>query len=91
MLRYQIKTNQAVTAKIAAAGGEGSIAKRILDGLRWRLAHDADLGTVIDEKRNIRQIKSVKQTTKDPIVVVLYRIIKDDYYDIEITDLSITP
>jgi hypothetical protein len=92
MLRYQIKTNKTVTEKIAAAGGEESIAKRYLDGLRWRLAHDVNLGTVIDEKRNIRQIKSEKLMPNDPIVELLYRIIKGDpYYDMEITDLVIIP
>lgn len=92
MLRYQIKTNPAVHAKIEAAGGEDSVAKRILDGLRWRLAHDPNIGTVIDETRNVRQIKSVKQTPKDPVVVLQYRMIEDDpdgYYDMELMDINI--
>jgi hypothetical protein len=93
MLRYQIKTSKTVTEKIAVAGGDDSIAKRILDGLSWRLAHDVNLGTVIDAKRNIRQIKSIKNTPKDPILVMLYRIITGDdpYYDVEITDIFIIP
>lgn len=94
MLRYQIKTNPAVLAKIEQVGGDASVAKRILDGLRWRLAHDPNIGTVIDEKRNVRQIKSVKQTPKDPVVVLQYRMIEDDpedYYDMELMDINIIP
>jgi hypothetical protein len=92
MLRYQIKTHPTVHAKIEAAGGDESVAKRILDGLRWRLAHNPDIGTVIDETRNVRQIKSVKQTPKDPVVVLQYRMIQgDEYYDMELMDINIIP
>jgi hypothetical protein len=92
MLRYQIKTSKTATDKIEAAGGDESIAKEILDGLKWRLAHDPKLGTyVIDQKRNIHLIKSAKLTNKDPVVAALYRIIKGDpEYDMEIMDIDIT-
>jgi len=91
MLRYQIRTSQTVKQKIEAAGGDGSVAKRILDGLKWRLAHDPNIGTVIDPERNIRLIKSEKKTTRDPLVRVLYRILSGDpdEYDMEITDIEI--
>jgi hypothetical protein len=79
------------TEKLEAAGGEGSFAKRIIDSLKFRLGHDPNLGTYVDEKRNIRVLKSEKLATKDPIVKVLYRMIKDEYYDLEITDLDIIP
>ena len=93
MLRYQIKTNQTVKEKIKAAGGEKSVAKRILDGLRWRLAHDPNIGTLIDEKRKVYQIKSIKQTPNDPVIVLQYRMIENDpdasYYDMELMDINI--
>lgn len=90
MLRYQIRTNEMVREKIAQAGGEASAAKRIADGLRWRLAHDPDIGTVIDEERDVRQIKSVKQKPDDPVVILQYRMVQgDDYYDMEIMDINI--
>lgn len=94
MLRYQIKTNPTIHEKIEAAGGEDSDAKRILEGLRWRLAHDPNIGTVIDETRKVRQIKSVKLKPKDPVVVLQYRMIEDDpdgYYDLELMDINILP
>ena len=92
MLRYQIKMGETATKKISAAGGDGSIAKEILDGLIWRLGHNPNLGTYeVDGKRNFRLIKSEKLTPKHPVVTALYRMIKDDYYDIEIADLNIIP
>jgi hypothetical protein len=93
MLRYQIRTSETVKQKIEAVGGDESVAKRILDGLRWRLAHDPDIGTVIDPKRNIRLIKSEKKTTRDPVIKVLYRMLDrdPDEYDIEIMDIEIIP
>lgn len=93
MLRYQIKTNQSIIEKIKAAGGEKSVAKRILDGLRWRLAKDPNIGTLVDKKRKVFQIKSVKQTPNDPVIVLQYRKIENDpqgsYYDMELMDVNI--
>ena len=92
MLRYQIKTNEVVRKKIAKAGGETSVAKRIADGLRWRLAHDPNIGTVIDGEMDVRQIKSVKQNPDDPVVILQYRMVQgDDYYDMELMDIKIIP
>ena len=93
MLGFQIKTGELAKKQIEAAGGDDSIAKEILDGIKWRLAHDPQLDTpVVDEGKGVHIIKSEKLAPKDPIVTVLYRMLtKDPYYDIEITELRITP
>lgn len=94
MLFHQIKTSPIVTEKIKAAGGEGSVAKRILDGLRWRIAHDTQIGTLVDKKGNVFLLKSKKKTKNDPVVTVLYRVSQENpkpYYDVEFLDINITP
>lgn len=91
MQLYQSTTSQTVKDKIAAAGGEESIAKEILDGLTWRLSHNPILGSyVIDKEKNIRLVKSEKRMQNDPTLILLYRILKGDpYYGLELMDLNI--
>lgn len=95
MLRYQIKTSQTVKDKIAAVGGERSIAYWILHGVKWRLGHEScpKESHLLDEERKIRVIASEKKLATHPIVVVTYQIITgfDDFYDMEITDIFIIP
>lgn len=92
MLRYQIETSAVAAAKLAAAGGEGSLAERILNGIKWTLAHDPISGShLVDAERNIRVIQSERKTPSTPIVRILYQIVTSRYYDMLIVDLEVIP
>ncbi|MGO9021827.1 MAG: hypothetical protein ACLQVJ_26110 [Syntrophobacteraceae bacterium] len=93
MQRYRIKTSEKAAQKLEAAGGDDSLAKAILDGLKWRLGRDPKLGSyIMDAAKNIRMVESKRRTRRHPIVRVLYQIIDDDeYYDMIIIDLLIIP
>jgi|GEM_PF-1212180 len=93
MQLYQRKTSQVVKDKIEAVGGEESIAKEIIDGLTWRLGHDPYKGSyILDEEKNIRIIKTKRQTDNDPIVILKYQVLNGDpYYGIELMDVKIIP
>lgn len=92
MLAIQIRTSDTVKAKLADVGGMKSEAFWIVEGLRWRLAHEPcpKESFILDAKRKIRMIASEKKNPKHPIVVLIYQMVTG-YYSIELTDVLIIP
>jgi hypothetical protein len=92
MLRYQIETSAVAKAKLAAAGGDGSVAERVFNGIKWTLARDPISGShLVDAERNIRVIESERRTPGTPIMRILYQIVTSRHYDMLIVDLEVIP